>query len=199
MALVDRAQRIITAPAAEWPVISAEPVTIPALYTGYIIPLALIGPVCALISSVLFVHRPGILIAAIVIAALGFALELANIFIVALIAEALAPSFNGVKDRLAALKWIAYAATPKWVAGLANLIPVVGGLIAFAGALYSLYVLYLGGVPMMKVPQDKSVGYVVVVILIAIAVSIVIGFAIAAVFAAMMVGAAISSGAFHSP
>jgi len=197
VALVDRAQRIITSPAAEWPVIDAEPATIPGLYTGYIVPLALIGPICTLISSVLFVHRPGALIVGVVAAALGFVAELVDVFIVALIAEALAPSFNGVKDRIAALKWVAYAATPRWIAGVANLIPVFGALIVLVAALYSLYVLYLGTVPMMKVPQDKSIGYVVVVILISIVVFFIFAAIIGSVVAALAIGAAVSSGALH--
>ncbi len=46
MSLVDRARNIITNPAAEWPVIAGEPASVGSLYTGYVIPLALIAPIC---------------------------------------------------------------------------------------------------------------------------------------------------------
>lgn len=197
MALVDRAQRIITAPAAEWPVIATEPATVGALYSGYIVPLALIAPICSFVSSAIFLHRPGGIVAAAVIAVMSFVLELVNVFIVALIAEALAPSFNGVKDRIQALKWVSYSYTAKWVSGIALLIPIAGALIALIGGLYSLYTLYLGAVPMIKVPQEKAVGYVVVVILVAIVIAVIITFIVGIVFAMMAAGAIMSTGGIH--
>jgi hypothetical protein len=45
--------------------------------------------------------------------------------------------------------------------------------VAFVGALYSLYLLYLGLMRVMKSPQDKAVGYTVVVLLVAIVVGLV--------------------------
>ena len=38
----------------------------------------------------------------------------------------------------------AYAPTPAWVAGIFQIVPVLGSLLAIIGALYSLYLLYLG-------------------------------------------------------
>jgi hypothetical protein len=192
VALVDQAKSIILTPATEWPVIASSPPVPPAtLYTSYIIPLALIPPVCSLISSLLFVHYGFVI--AIVIAAMSFILELVSVFVVALIAQTLAPSFNGIADQDKALKWIAYANTPKWIAGVALLIPVLGFLVSLIGSLYSLYVLYLGTVPMMKVPQEKAIGYVVVVILVAIVISVLIG-VLGGIIGA---GAMFSSGAYH--
>ena len=192
VALVDQAKSIILTPATEWPVIAnSAPVPPATLYTSYIIPLALIAPVCSLISSILFLHFP--FVTAIVVAVLAFVLELVGVFVVALIGQTLAPSFNGTADQDKALKLIAYSYTPKWIAGVALLIPVLGSLISLIGGLYSLYVLYLGAVPMMKVPQDKAIGYVVVVILVAIVISVLIG-VLGGIIGA---GAIISSGAYH--
>src|SRR5258707_10703118 len=47
MSLVERAKNILLQPKTEWPVIAAEQATTGSLYTGYVIPLALIGPVAS--------------------------------------------------------------------------------------------------------------------------------------------------------
>ena len=59
MALVERARRIVMQPREEWPVIAAETATVRDLYTGYIMPLAAIGPAASFIGlSVLGIRLP---------------------------------------------------------------------------------------------------------------------------------------------
>ena len=50
MALVERARRILLQPRQEWPAVAAETVAARDLYTGYIMPLAAIGPAAAFIG-----------------------------------------------------------------------------------------------------------------------------------------------------
>jgi len=195
VALVDRVQRIIASPQTEWPVIALEPSTPASLYSSYIVPLAAIAPICSLVSTLAFLHRS--LIFAVVIALVSYIIELVGVFVIALIADALSPSFNGVKDQSQALKWIAYAYTPRWVAGIAALIPVVGALIILLGGLYSLYLLYLGVVPVMRVPQEKAAGYTIVVIVASIVLFVVIGFVVGLLVAFLTAGAILSSGGVH--
>jgi hypothetical protein len=192
MSLVDRARNIITRPAAEWPVIAMEPATPASLYTGYIIPLAAIAPVCSFIATAVFSH---LLVLAAVAAIVGYILELVIVFVVALIAGALAPNFAGTNDGTSALKWIAYGLTPRWVAGFAALIPIVGALIVLVASLYSLYVLYLGAVPMMRVPQDKAVTYSLVLLAIVIVLYILVFVILGAITAAVMISTAAATGA----
>jgi hypothetical protein len=45
------------------------------------------------------------------------------------------------------------------------IVPFLGWIGAIAGFFYSLYLLYLALPKLMKVPEDKAAGYVVVVIL----------------------------------
>jgi len=192
VALVDRVKNILLTPNTEWPIIAGEPTTVGALYTGYIIPLAIIPAVAGFIGRLILFHS---LVSGLIFGVLGFVLGLIMIYVEGLIAAALAPSFGGQKDQMAGLKWAAYSQTAAFVAGIANIIPIAGGFIALIGALYGLYLFYLGTVPMMKVPQDKAIGYAVVVILV----NIVLSFIIGAVVAAVAVGSAISSGGFpHS-
>ena len=45
-------------------------------------------------------------------------LALVGVYVIALIIDALAPSFGGTKDSLKAFKVAAYSATAAWVAGI---------------------------------------------------------------------------------
>jgi hypothetical protein len=186
MNLVDRVKRILLSPKTEWEVIDAEQITASDLYTRYIMPLAAIGPIAHLIGSTLFgiripfvgTYRPPIG-SAITQAIVSYVLALAGIYVLALIIDALAPTFNGRRSQIQALKLAAYSATASWLAGIFGLIPALSPLILLG--LYSLYLLYLGLPVLMKTPQEKAVGYIAVVIIIAIVLAMVIS-AVAAMF-----------------
>jgi hypothetical protein len=102
-----------------------------------------------------------------------YALALAGVFVLALIIDALAPSFGGQKSQIQALKLAAYSSTASWLAGIFLIIPALS-ILSIVG-IYSLYLLYLGLPVMMKSPPDKSVAYTVVVILVAIVLYAVFG------------------------
>jgi hypothetical protein len=169
--LTDRVRLILTSPQTEWPVIAGESTTIADLYTGYILILAAIPPVCSFLSSVLMGWRIG----AVNGMATGYVLSLIAVFVVGLVIEALAPTFGGQKDRIQAMKTAAYAHTASWVAGVGLLLPGIGWLIALAGALYSIYLLYLGLPHTMRNSPDKSAGYTAVIVVVAIVLSWIIG------------------------
>ena len=181
MALMERAKNILLQPKQEWPVIDAEQTSIGALYTGYIIPLAAIGPIAQLIGfSVFGMHIPFTSVTyrvplsyGIKGAVIGYVLALLSPFVLALIIDALTPTFGGQKNQIQALKAAAYSSTAAWVAGIFALIPALS-ILGILG-LYSLFLLYLGLPVVMKAPQDKAVGYTVVVIIGAIVLYLVIG------------------------
>jgi hypothetical protein len=186
--LVDRAKNIIMSPKTEWPRIDAEPATIGGIYTSYVMILAAIGPIAMLIGQQLvginmlgISYKPSIGYS-IGSAVLTYLLSLVSVYVMALIIDALAPSFGGTKDQVKAFKVAAYASTAAWLAGIFQIIP----MLAFLGllGLYSLYLLYVGLPLLMKVPADKAVGYTVVVIVVYIVVYFV---------ALMIVGALVSS------
>jgi len=106
-------------------------------------------------------------------AVIAYALSFLGVFLVALIVDLLAPSFGGQRDSLAALKVTVYSFTPGWIAGVFNLIPLLG-ILAIVGALYGLYLLYLGLPVLMRCPSDKSVGYTVITVICAIVTWVVI-------------------------
>lgn len=179
MALMERAKNILFQPKQEWPVIDTEQATVGSLYTGYIIPLAAIGPVATLIGWSVFGLRIPFLgsirmpiSAGIRVALIQYAGALVGTFVLALIIDALAPTFGGQKNQIQALKVAAYSATAAWVAGIFGIIPALA-ILGLVG-LYSLYLLYLGLPALMKAPQDKAMGYTVVVIVVAIVLAVVI-------------------------
>ena len=189
--LFARVQNILLKPAAEWDVIDGEPATVASLYTGYACILAAIPAVAVLIQMSLFMHNP---IVGVVIAVLSYVASLIGVFIMALIIDALAPSFGAQKSQIQALKLTVYSYTASWVAGILNIVPVLGILAGLAG-LYGLYILYLGLPKLMKSPADKTVGYFVVSIVVAIVVNIVIGMIIGTITLAMMASAVAVGGA----
>ncbi len=179
MALMERAKNILFQPKQEWPVIDAEPASVGGLYTGYVIPLAAIGPVASLIGwSVLGMRMPFVGAIKIPIsyglrmAVVQYVGALVGTFVLALIIDALAPTFGGQKNRIQALKVAAYSATAVWVAGIFAIIPALA-ILGILG-LYSLYLLYLGLPTLMKAPPEKAMVYTVVVIVCAIVLAIIL-------------------------
>ena len=182
--LVARAKAMLLTPKTEWPVVATEPTTAADLYKGYIVPLAAIPVVFGFLkmsvigSSVMFAgtYRMGIG-AGLNYMVVTYLLSLASVYVVALLVNALAPTFGGQKESIQALKVMAFASTASWVAGVAQLVPGIGVLVMIAGGVYSIYLLYLGLPPLMKCPEDKAGGYTAVVVIV----SIVLFFVISAV------------------
>lgn len=161
--LIARVKGILLTPKTEWPVIAGESTTVVDLYKGYIVWLAAIPPLFTFLVLARF--AAGLALSRLVVM---YALSLAMTYVVALIVEALAPTFGGTKDRMQALKTVAYAATASCVAGVAAIVPVLGLLIGFAAAVYGIYLLYLGLPHTMKCPPDKAGGYTAVILLVVI-------------------------------
>jgi hypothetical protein len=106
-------------------------------------------------------------------AIVGYILALAATYVLALIIDGLAPTFNGQRSQIQALKVAAYSSTAAWVAGIFALIPGLR-LLTVLG-LYSLYLLYLGLPIVMKSPREKAMGYTVVVVLAGFVLFFIVG------------------------
>lgn len=194
--LVARVQNILMKPAAEWDVIDGEPATVGGLYTGYACILAAIPAIASVIGSFFLLHYGALLL--VVSLVLSYVLSLVGIFVIALIIDALAPSFGAQKSQIQALKLVVYSYTASWVAGIALIIPVLGGLIALVGWVYTLYILYLGLPKLMKSPADKTVGYFVVSLVVAIVVYGLIAIIAGMIIGMLLVGAVAAGGAAMS-
>lgn len=172
--LLERVRFILTRPKEAFEVIDGEPATAQGLYTGYAMILAALPAVAILVVKLLFggFFFP---IGAVVSSIVSYLMGLVMVFVMALIADALAPSFGGTRSQIQALKAGVYGSTAGWVGGACLIVPIIGGLGALAGSLYSLYLLWLALPKLMKVPDDKAAGYVVVVLLATLVVGSVIG------------------------
>jgi hypothetical protein len=171
--LVARVRSILVEPRAEWAVIDAEPATIGSIYR-YVLILAAIPAICRAIRWSMVGYFQLTPLGATQFAITSYIGALIAVFALALIIDALAPTFGGQKGQIPALKVAAYSATAAWVSGIFLVIPLLG-ILALVGALYSLYLLYLGLPVLMKAPPDRSVGYTVVTVIAAIVVFTVIG------------------------
>jgi Yip1 domain len=175
MNLVDRVKNILVSPQAEWPKIAEETATTQSIYTGYVLILAAIGPIAvAIITGGL----------GFVFAIVGYLIALAMTFVLALIVDALAPSFGGQKDFVGSLKLVAYSCTALWIAGIFRLIPFLGGIIGLIGLIYTFYLFYLGAPLLKKCAAERAVGYTAVVAICAL----VIGFVLVSLLFSMVVG-----------
>lgn len=186
MNLFERVKGILLNPRAEWSVIEREPGDMAYLFMNYVAILAAIPAVCGFIgSSLIGISLPGLgtvrvpIVTGLVGAVVGYLLTFAMVYIVALLADLLAPTFQGQKNSENALKLVVYSYTPAWLAGVFLLIPSLGFL-AILG-LYGLYLLWTGIPPLMKAPQEKSIVYTLAIIVCAIVIGLVVGLVQAAI------------------
>ena len=187
--LIERCKNILLKPKEEWDRIDTEPATVGGLMTGWVAPLAAIGPVAGLIGGLVFGYggfgitiRPSIA-TAVTGAVVGYALALLCAWLLSKIIDALAPSFGGQRNPVQAMKVAAYSGTAAYLAGIFQIIPALG-ILGILG-LYSLYLLYLGLPRLMKAPEDKAVGYTVVTVIVAIVLFAVVGVVTTAVTGAL--------------
>jgi hypothetical protein len=200
MGLVERVKNICLTPKTEWPVIAAETTATGSLIAGYVLPLAAIGAISAFIGGSLIGHSLPFMgtyrtpmVAGLGIAVFTFVMAIVGVFIISLIINLLAPSFGGEKNSQQALKVAVYCYTPAWVAGVFHIIPGLG-IVALLASLYGLYLLYLGLPRLMKCPEDKAIGYTVVVVICAIVLSVVISLVGGLFLGAGMMGAGAMKG-----
>ena len=165
MDIFERVKNIIMTPKTEWLVIAAEEPNTAQIFKGYVLPLALIPAIAHIIG--LSVIGRGMMSSfswGIAMGLIQFILAFVGVYLSAYVIAYLAPRFGSQQDMGRAVQLVAYSYTPAWVAGILSIVPALGVLV-FVGGLYGLYLMYLGLPQMMKTPQDKVVGYLVVSII----------------------------------
>jgi len=184
--LVNRAKAMLLQPNAEWRVIDAEPASVGSLYTGYVLILAAVHPLCFALRGLTGYRDIGLFAgfgAGWVIRA-AVAMYIQNLifpYLAALVIDALAPSFGAQKNQMQALKLTVYSSTAVWISGVFMLVPGLGSLLLLAGALYSAYTFFLGVPVMTKAPADRAIGYTIVSFIASIVVLFVVSMVIGAI------------------
>jgi len=169
MNLVGRIKGILVDPKAEWPRIKREPGDVVYLFANYVAVLAAIPAICGWIAWIV-VGAP--VFTGVVITLIRYLLSFVSVYLIALIIDALAPTFDAEKDFDNALKLAVYSATPFWLSGIFSLIPVLG-FVRILALVYAAYLLWLGIPPLMRSPPDKSIGYTGAIAACAAAIGIV--------------------------
>jgi hypothetical protein len=193
--LQDRVIKILTTPKTEWPVIAAESTDVAKLYTGYIAILAAIPAVGSFLGSTMIglpILGKTPMTYAFVTMVLTYAASLASVYISALVIDKLAPSFDSTPNFIQALKLVAYSLTAGWVAGVLNIIPMLG-ILTLLAAVYGIYLFYLGLPVMMKTPEAKVIIYMVVSAVVIFVVTVILMALVGAVVGAVAGTAALAT------
>ena len=168
--LIQRVINILTKPKEEWLVINTEQPNTISLIVGYALILALIPAIASflrygVIGTTIWgvTYRSistGIMQALIILIGAGV-----GTYLFAWVIDLLAPSFESEKNMGKSLQLATYSSTPVWILGILNLIGVLGSLAVFLGAIYSIYLLYIGIPVLKKTPAEKATGYLVISII----------------------------------
>ncbi|MEO7008540.1 MAG: Yip1 family protein, partial [Caldimonas sp.] len=179
MPLIQRVQDILLRPRQTWPAIAAEPGDTASIYSSYVIYLAAIPAIAGFIGLSLVgagamgysVRLP--IATGLAHMVLGYVLSLVMVFVIALLVDALAPTFGGTKSQISALKLVAYGSTAGFVGGIFSLLPMLS-ILGLVAALYSIYLIYTGIPVLMKCPPEKAAAYTAVVIVCGIVAMLVL-------------------------
>ena len=206
MSIVNRAKGMMLNPASEWEIVAKEPATVSALFTSYAVILAALPAIATIVALGIFgVGRDAVamagmstgLIDTIVRTALGYAVGLGMLYLMALIVKAAAPSFNGKSELIQSLKLMTYASTPSWLIGIATPFladaPFIVLLLSIGTLAFVVYLIYLGLRPVLDVPQDKVVGFTVVIVLVYVVMIVIVAGVVL-----WLIGSSISGGSAMS-
>jgi hypothetical protein len=175
-----RLKGMLIAPKAEFAQIAAAGTATSRIYTGFVMPLALLDALIGFIHvSIVGTAEPltgtvrvpvtgGLLTALLV-----FAFGLLGICVVAWVIDALAPFFGAVPDRRLASATAAYASTPIWLATVLVPFPTVWAPVEVLAVMYHTWLLYVGLRVLMRAARDRVLGYATTVVLCTILLEIV--------------------------
>lgn len=178
--LLDRVLAMLLRPGDTWLQIQRENLGIASVYTRYLIFLAAIPAVAGFIGySLVGVGAFGFSVRVPIVQGLvgmvvGYVLSLAMVFVMALVANALAPRFGSQAQLPRAFQLIAYGATAGWLGGVFSAVPALA-MLGVLAALYSVYLIYRGAPVVMRVPAERALGYTAALVVCGIVAGLVVG------------------------
>ncbi len=185
-ALTARVKNIILSPDSEWVSIERERQSVSRILFGYLVPMALIGPVAGACGMLLrgggaSADRGGVLLLGIQSIFAGVVASLLGAVITACVVYLMTPVYRAPRDFRAALRLVVYAGTPIWVAGFVFVAPLdqVPALIIvlLIALMHTLYVFYLGLHRIVKVPLQEAAECAAIVALASLLLTTVVGYA----------------------
>jgi hypothetical protein len=149
-------------------------VSVNSLMINYVAILALVPLVGRLLGDLLYYsHGADNLGYAIAGSIVAYILDLISVFVIGIIIWKLAPSFKTSTNQAKSTTMAAFVFTPVFLIGILSFIPVLG-ILSFLGLLYGIYILYRGLPIMLGTPADKTVMYVIAVLVASIIVIAII-------------------------
>ena len=158
MDIIQRVKKMMLTPKPEWQIIHGERSSIQEIYLQYLMLLAALPAVGQLLS----IWRHGSFNNALRMAITSFLVSLIGAYVCALVVDYLAPNFSSTRSKNQAFKLVAYGATPSLMVGVLAFLPNIGALAALAGAVYTIYLFYLGLPVLMETPQENVVPYMLI-------------------------------------
>jgi hypothetical protein len=176
---------ILVRPSSEWKAIEPEPGSVPGLLT-YVGVLSLIPAIAWLVGVSVIGISVSIgtfrvpMTAGLISVTIGYLATFANVYMVAMVIDALAPTFESPRNFAQSLKLSVYSHTPLWVAGIFLLYPRLRFLTYFIG-FYGFYLAWTGLPVLMKTPREKSLMFTVAISVAALIVFVILGVVVNAV------------------
>lgn len=182
--LIDRVKLVVLKPKEAWEQISKEEIHLKDFLKTYILPLVLIPTIASFIGYGLIgmgsFFKTASFTWGLHQAILAFLSAFLGVLISAFCIHKLASKFQTYLSFPNAVKLVAYAYTPSWLAGVFYMLPSLSILGLVAG-IYSLYLLYLGFEPVTKVGEDKKMNYFILSLITIIGASVLLSFVIGTV------------------
>jgi len=164
MQLFNRVKSILLSPKQEWLVIAGENTTAASTFFTYLLPLAVVSSLVFYFALFSIAGAFGFLYG--VYSCIILFLQLViTVCLNAFITDKLAPTFASESNFPASIRLMVYASTPVYVGSMLIFIPYIGWLGSLAGAIYGIYLLYLGLPVIKKTPQDKAPGYLAAIVI----------------------------------
>ena len=188
--LLKRAVNLIARPAHEWEVIERERGSVVHVLAGYLAPLALIAPVAYATSLLIgandapraFPDSSAALRFALAYAATGFVMQILGVFVSAAVVYLVVPLYDAARNYGAAIRLVAYAVTPVWLAGIVLFAPLqkfpLQAMVILIALMHAAYVFYLGLHYVAKVRLRDAAECAAVVVFASLVLSTALGYAV---------------------
>ena len=162
-ALIARVQGLLLDPQREWAKIDRESGEPAHLFLNYVVILALIPALAEFIGASIIGVTVSVgtfrvpVLAGLLNAVISYLFSFVLVYVVALVIDALAPSFGTARHFPSALKLSVYSFTPAWLAGIFLLLPGLSFL-TIAG-LYGFFLLLVGLPVVLRTPRARALAY----------------------------------------
>ncbi len=201
-ALFQRVFDLLTTPRKTWRVIRSEPDRGRRLVTHYVLLLALASSACSFLGVLLFEGRYTFgdrFLFSLLGTLFKLAIFVGSIPIMGRVITSLAPSFDSAASKDSALKLMAYASTPVWVAGLLTFVPKLTALAALAGFGYAGYLFSLGAPAILGTPPRRSVAFSLAVVITWFAITLISAWIVIQIIGLMFTPALLLGGLGQAP